>query len=68
MVVLSYHVHKLTFEGSVLFMKKQFIFTIGTDEIVIKANGMIDAISQVKKIVVERGNEKNKLKFVGVKY
>lgn len=47
---------------------KQFIFTIGSDEIVIKANGMIDAISQVKKIILERGNETNKLKFVGVKY
>ncbi|WP_156931969.1 hypothetical protein [Bacillus sp. J37] len=49
-------------------MKKQFIFTIGSDEIVIKANGMIDAIAQVKKVIVERGNENNKLKFVGVKY
>ncbi len=47
---------------------KQFIFTIGSDEIVIKASGMIDAIAQVKKIVLERGNEDNKLKFVGVKY
>jgi|GEM_PF-5299858 len=49
-------------------MMKQFIFTIGSDEIVIKANGMVDAISQVKKIILERGNENNKLKFVGVKY
>ena len=49
-------------------MKKQFIFTIGSDEIAINANGMIDAIAQVKKIIVERGSENNKLKFVGVKY
>ncbi len=49
-------------------MKKQFIFTIGSEEIVINADGMIDAIAQVKKICLERGNENNKLTFVGVKY
>jgi hypothetical protein len=47
---------------------KQFVFTIDSNEIIIKANGMIDAISKVKQIIIDSGNDKKELKFVGVKY
>lgn len=47
---------------------KQFVFTIDSNEIIIKANGMIDAIAQVKQILLDSGSDKSKLKFVGVKY
>lgn len=51
-----------------VFKMKKFIFTIDSTEIVIKANGMVDAITQVKQIVIDNGSDKSKLKFVGVKY
>ncbi|MFC0271447.1 hypothetical protein ACFFIX_08265 [Metabacillus herbersteinensis] len=50
---------------------KQYVFTIDSDEfqreLLINANGILDAVAQVKLIMKVVG-EKHTLKFIGVKY
>ncbi|MFC0270594.1 hypothetical protein ACFFIX_03880 [Metabacillus herbersteinensis] len=53
---------------------KQYVFTIDSDEfqreLIISANGILDAVAQVKLImkVTEQRHQKKNLKFIGVKY
>jgi hypothetical protein len=46
---------------------KQFVFTIDSDEIIISAYGLMEAVTQVKQIMKVTEGERN-LKFIGVKY
>ncbi|WP_269431558.1 hypothetical protein [Bacillus sp. SA1-12] len=43
---------------------KHFVFTIDSDELVIKANSILEAVEQVKKMV----GENQHLAFKGIKY
>ncbi|WP_156177973.1 hypothetical protein [Bacillus sp. SA1-12] len=46
---------------------KKFVFTIDSDEIVIKANSILAAVTEIKELtkVVEG---KRDIKFIGIKY
>ncbi|MGM7719721.1 hypothetical protein [uncultured Metabacillus sp.] len=43
---------------------KQFVFIIDSDELVIKANSILEAVAKLKEIAGENRN----LKFKGIKY
>ncbi|WP_226526699.1 hypothetical protein [Metabacillus niabensis] len=43
---------------------KQFVFTIDSKEVVIYANGILNASSEILRIA----DSKSKIKFVGVRY
>ncbi|MGM0873342.1 MAG: hypothetical protein ACQEWV_00830 [Bacillota bacterium] len=46
---------------------KQFVFTLDSDELIINAYGLMEAVTQVKQIMKVTKGERN-LKFIGVKY
>jgi hypothetical protein len=46
---------------------KRFIFSIDSEELVINANSILEAVTQVKQIMKVAEGERN-LKFIGVKY
>ena len=58
---------KLQFFTKVVYSLKQFVFTIDSDEIIISAYGLMEAVTQVKQIMKVTEGERN-LKFIGVKY
>jgi hypothetical protein len=58
---------KLHFFTKVVYSLKQFVFTIDSDEVIISAYGLMEAVTQVKQIMKVTEGERN-LKFIGVKY
>jgi hypothetical protein len=58
---------KLQYFTKVVYSLKQFVFTIDSDEIIISAYGLMEAVTQVKQIMKVTEGERN-LKFIGVKY
>ncbi|WP_275955379.1 hypothetical protein [Metabacillus halosaccharovorans] len=43
---------------------KKFVFTIDSDEVVIYANGILNASAEIIRIT----DSKSKIKFIGVRY
>ena len=58
---------KLQYFTKVVYSLKQFVFTIDSDELIISAYGLMEAVTQVKQIMKVTEGERN-LKFIGVKY
>lgn len=46
---------------------KQFVFSIDSKELVIKANSILEAVDEVKQVMEVIGKDHD-LKFIGVKY
>ena len=50
---------------------KQFVFSINSEEIIVNSNSILEAVEQVKLILIASGIDRvqwKNLKFVGIKY
>jgi hypothetical protein len=50
-----------------VYSMKRFVFSIDSEELVINANSILEAVAEIKQVMKVVGEER-KLEFVGVKY